>query len=347
MAGSPAERHPRSTRSIVIVNEDKKARRSASVLELEDEREDGYAEYAQRHRLSQSRNDWYYCKDTMWGTKKEDQGDIKATWLAHTCLLVDLPLVALLGRGTRVLFDPVFCDRCSPSQFLGPKRYRNPSRKIPEVDGVVISRNPYDQYVSFSSALLPAGHTLQTDPPTRYIPSTRKRRLFQANRDTLRSRTYTRLCFTPHTFAPLGNERCSDSVGWPKIPMYTLTRSTLDMWRYPEILTCTPAQHQTGWEGETRKGYHHVGVVPESTTELRDKGEDGLTEYVGQDDDMGYRASRRCGRPTHVASSSFCCRLVREKYKATVRPGTDACPASTLLSHTCSLNGPAHHKCNT
>ncbi|KAK0431769.1 hypothetical protein EV421DRAFT_2041069 [Armillaria borealis] len=70
---------------------------------------------------------------------------------------VDLPLVASLGGGTRVLFDPVFNERCSPSQFLGPERYTNPSRKIPEVDGVVTSRSPYDQ------------HALQTDPSTPYF----------------------------------------------------------------------------------------------------------------------------------------------------------------------------------
>ncbi|KAK0229682.1 hypothetical protein EDD85DRAFT_776205, partial [Armillaria nabsnona] len=55
---------------------------------------------------------------------------VKATWLTHACLLVDLPFLPSLGRGARVLFDPVFHDRCSPSQFPCPKRYTNPPSKI-------------------------------------------------------------------------------------------------------------------------------------------------------------------------------------------------------------------------
>ncbi len=77
-----------------------------------------------------------------WGTEEEHQGKIRATWLGHACFLVELPSVASLGRGARVLFDPVFSDRCSPTQFLGPKRFTEPPCKIediPEVDAVVIS----------------------------------------------------------------------------------------------------------------------------------------------------------------------------------------------------------------
>ncbi len=43
---------------------------------------------------------------------------------------------ASLGRGA---FDPVLSDRCSPSQFLGPKKYTNLPRKIPEVNAIVVS----------------------------------------------------------------------------------------------------------------------------------------------------------------------------------------------------------------
>ncbi|PBK88128.1 hypothetical protein ARMGADRAFT_905839, partial [Armillaria gallica] len=49
-------------------------------------------------------------KSPTWGLR---EGDVKATWLTHTCILVDLPFLASLGRGIRVLFDPVFRDRCS------------------------------------------------------------------------------------------------------------------------------------------------------------------------------------------------------------------------------------------
>ncbi|PBK68444.1 hypothetical protein ARMSODRAFT_1004786, partial [Armillaria solidipes] len=62
------------------------------------------------------------CEDTSAGHR----GAIKVTWLGHASFLVNLP------------------DRCSPTHFLGLKRYTEPPCKIediPEVDTVVISHN--------------------------------------------------------------------------------------------------------------------------------------------------------------------------------------------------------------
>lgn len=62
-----------------------------------------------------------------WGLDKADDEAntcIKATWLGHACLLVELPKRdTSRPRGARILFDPVFRDRCSPTQYLGPKRF--------------------------------------------------------------------------------------------------------------------------------------------------------------------------------------------------------------------------------
>lgn len=52
----------------------------------------------------------------------ENDAKITTTWLGHACFLVELPGSAG-ERGVRILFDPVFSDRCSPSQYVGPKRY--------------------------------------------------------------------------------------------------------------------------------------------------------------------------------------------------------------------------------
>lgn len=63
-------------------------------------------------------------KDTSTENGGKDQ--IKTTWLGHACFLVELPSrlgPSEEGRGVRILFDPVFSDRCSPSQWIGPKRY--------------------------------------------------------------------------------------------------------------------------------------------------------------------------------------------------------------------------------
>ncbi|KAG0129320.1 putative Zn-dependent hydrolase/oxidoreductase family protein [Tuber indicum] len=67
--------------------------------------------------------------------------EFRATWLGHACFYVEFP------GGFRVLFDPVFSERCSPVQFIGPKRYTKMPcdiADIPVVDAVVISHNHYD-----------------------------------------------------------------------------------------------------------------------------------------------------------------------------------------------------------
>ena len=66
---------------------------------------------------------------------------IRATWLGHACYYVEFP------DGLRVLFDPVFTDRCSPFTFMGPKRYTDMPCQIddiPFIDLVVISHSHYD-----------------------------------------------------------------------------------------------------------------------------------------------------------------------------------------------------------
>lgn len=67
--------------------------------------------------------------------------EFRATWLGHACFYVEFP------GGLRALFDPVFSQRCSPVQFMGPKRVtRMPCEieDIPAIDIVVISHNHYD-----------------------------------------------------------------------------------------------------------------------------------------------------------------------------------------------------------
>lgn len=66
---------------------------------------------------------------------------LRATWLGHACYFAEFP------GGLRVLFDPVFQDRCSPFSWMGPKRYTEMPCQIsdiPIIDAVVISHNHYD-----------------------------------------------------------------------------------------------------------------------------------------------------------------------------------------------------------
>ena len=81
-------------------------------------------------------------KPTFLPTRSDpSQNKLRATWLGHACYYVEFP------SGLRVLFDPVFEDRCSPFSFLGPKRYTEKPcdiRDIPIVDAVIISHSHYD-----------------------------------------------------------------------------------------------------------------------------------------------------------------------------------------------------------
>ncbi|MBT3332376.1 MAG: hypothetical protein HOK21_03600 [Rhodospirillaceae bacterium] len=65
---------------------------------------------------------------------------LRAIWLGHASVYVEID-------GTRLLVDPVFSDRPSPVEFLGPKRSHEPPislPNLPKVDAVVISHDHYD-----------------------------------------------------------------------------------------------------------------------------------------------------------------------------------------------------------
>lgn len=65
---------------------------------------------------------------------------LRATWLGHSTVLVEID-------GLRVLTDPVWGKRASPSQLAGPKRFQPVPlalKALPRLDAVVISHDHYD-----------------------------------------------------------------------------------------------------------------------------------------------------------------------------------------------------------
>ncbi|MFF8650656.1 MBL fold metallo-hydrolase [Streptomyces griseoluteus] len=71
---------------------------------------------------------------------KPPAGGLRVTWLGHSSALVEID-------GCRVLFDPVWGERCSPFPFAGPKRLHPvplPLAALGPVDVVVISHDHYD-----------------------------------------------------------------------------------------------------------------------------------------------------------------------------------------------------------
>ena len=72
-------------------------------------------------------------------TRPPDTG-LRATWLGHSTVLIEID-------GLRVLTDPVWGPRASPSRIAGPKRFQPvPVRlsKMPPIDLVLVSHDHYD-----------------------------------------------------------------------------------------------------------------------------------------------------------------------------------------------------------
>ncbi|WP_293932896.1 MBL fold metallo-hydrolase [Iodobacter sp.] len=71
--------------------------------------------------------------------KPSDTG-LRATWLGHSTVLLEID-------GLRVLTDPVWGSRVSPSKLVGPKRFQPvpvPLAAMPHIDLVLVSHDHYD-----------------------------------------------------------------------------------------------------------------------------------------------------------------------------------------------------------
>jgi hypothetical protein len=64
----------------------------------------------------------------------------RVTWFGHSTLLIEVD-------GARVLTDPIWSERASPSSLIGPVRFHSPLvplAALPKLDAVVISHDHYD-----------------------------------------------------------------------------------------------------------------------------------------------------------------------------------------------------------
>jgi L-ascorbate metabolism protein UlaG (beta-lactamase superfamily) len=72
--------------------------------------------------------------------RRKPDTDLRVTWLGHSTTLIEID-------GVRVLTDPVWGRRASPSQLAGPKRFQPVPvalRELPPVQVVIISHDHYD-----------------------------------------------------------------------------------------------------------------------------------------------------------------------------------------------------------
>jgi L-ascorbate metabolism protein UlaG (beta-lactamase superfamily) len=71
---------------------------------------------------------------------KASESGLRATWLGHSTVLIEID-------GYRVLTDPVWGPRASPSRLAGPKRFQPVPvslRALPPIDLVIVSHDHYD-----------------------------------------------------------------------------------------------------------------------------------------------------------------------------------------------------------
>ena len=72
--------------------------------------------------------------------KKGPASHFRATWIGHASTLVEVD-------GRRVVTDPIWSQRCSPSTWVGPKRFHPPPlslSELPSIDIAVISHDHFD-----------------------------------------------------------------------------------------------------------------------------------------------------------------------------------------------------------
>ncbi len=68
------------------------------------------------------------------------ESGLRLTWLGHSTFLIEID-------GKRVLTDPVWGERASPSSWVGPQRFHPPPialADLPPIDAVIISHDHYD-----------------------------------------------------------------------------------------------------------------------------------------------------------------------------------------------------------
>jgi N-acyl-phosphatidylethanolamine-hydrolysing phospholipase D len=81
-----------------------------------------------------------YAEPDLARIKNPDPAKIQLTWVGHSTFLIQ-------AAGMNILTDPIWSDRASPIQWMGPKREARPGIRfedLPKIDVVVISHTHYD-----------------------------------------------------------------------------------------------------------------------------------------------------------------------------------------------------------
>ncbi|PRP77681.1 hypothetical protein PROFUN_00542 [Planoprotostelium fungivorum] len=157
-----------------------------------------------------------------------EENTARATWLGHAGVLLQFPSLSEGGSPVRIVVDPIFSNRCFPSQSAGPLRSFPPPcpiTSLPPIHLFVLSHNHYDH--------------LDSDTVTA---------LWKNHRQTL------------HFVVPLGNgdwfkqsplnvpaDRIIELDWWDDVIVTSgnVRKGAETQGRHLRV-TCTPAQHNSG-----------------------------------------------------------------------------------------------------
>ncbi len=189
-----------------------------------------------------------------------DKSKIKSIWLGHASCYVELPCSTNHERGLRVLFDPVFSERCSPVSWAGPKRH-SPS----PIDLSILSLAPEARTKSSSNPLKAAtGNAEQDDSRGEVLPEIDVVCISHNHYDHLDLPTITALHSyfgdTVHFCVPLGLGGWMRSIG---IQDDRITE--LDWWQdiLVEATTITTSSRIDGIDGDRKEvNKARIGLLP-------------------------------------------------------------------------------------
>lgn len=91
-------------------------------------------------RKSSTWPDWVEIEPTQPPPAVAKPGSINYTFINHSTVLIQVD-------GKNIITDPIYSERASPVQFMGPKRVHSPGvpfEQLPKIDYILISHNHYD-----------------------------------------------------------------------------------------------------------------------------------------------------------------------------------------------------------
>ncbi|WP_232379611.1 MBL fold metallo-hydrolase [Polyangium fumosum] len=84
------------------------------------------------------------------GWRDPPRTGLRTAWLGHSTVLLEID-------GARILTDPVWADRASPTRLAGPKRFHEPPvaiASLPPLDAILVSHDHYDHLDAAAVRLL-------------------------------------------------------------------------------------------------------------------------------------------------------------------------------------------------